>query len=78
MSDYRVLTAKQQADLAAKLTRANALLAECHAAIVGDQPQVVRRPRKPRAAKPATEAPAPKRRGRPPKAAQPAQEAAPI
>jgi hypothetical protein len=70
MSEYHVLTTKQQAILADKLTKANALMAEVHAAILGNVPQVVpKKPRKartPKAAEPTTP-PAVKRRGRPPK-----------
>lgn len=75
MSEYHVLTTKQQAALADKLTKANAILAEVHAAITGSAP-VAKKPRKVRAPKAAEEA-APKRRGRPPKAAAP-QEAAEV
>jgi hypothetical protein len=65
-TDYRVLTTKEQNDLIGKLEKANALLAECHACVVGNVPQKVRKPRKAKATPVAAEAP--KKRGRPAKA----------
>jgi len=75
-TDYRVLTTKEQTDLVGKLEKANALLAECHAIIIGTVAKKVRKPRKAKAAPVAAEAP--KKRGRPAKSQQPTEVSADI
>jgi len=74
MSEFRVLTVKEQASASALLEKATAAIAALAALLSQSDAPVTKKPRKPRKAKVVATAPAdtvvaPKRRGRPPKAA---------
>ena len=72
MSEFRVLTTKEQAKITGLLNTANEALVAANAIVAGEvaaKPRKAHKPRAPKAAAPKAapaEAAAPKRRGRPP------------